>query len=286
MTSLYTYLGPRGESAGGDAGALPSDQAEDADFDERRRDLEKIRQAAWEMKVMTLPMLFKAADGKAGLEKALDELVREGGEAVKDGARIVILSDRAMDDGPRGDAVAAGDGRGASSSGEDATAARGAGLVMETGEAREVHHHCLLIGYGAGAINPYLAFETLWELRRRGRIDCRRTDDGQAKKNYIKAANKGMIKVMSKMGISTVQSYSGAQIFEAIGLNDEVIEKSSWARRRRSTGVGLDVFAQEAIRRHEIGFPARHESKSLPVLPNGGQYRGGRTASGICSTRK
>jgi glutamate synthase (NADPH) large chain len=144
------------------------------------------------------------------------------------------------------------------------------GIVLEKGEAREVHHHAMLVGYGADAINPYLAFETLWELRAQKKLDVK--DDKTIIKNYIKAVDKGLLKVMSKMGISTLQSYKGGQIFEAIGLNADVIRRSFVGTSSKIDGVGFDVLAKEALRRHEIGFPARTESRALPVLPNGGQY--------------
>src|SRR5262249_48596753 len=116
-------------------------------------------------------------------------------------------------------------------------------LVLETGEPREVHHFALLIGYGAGAINPYLAFETLDDSIRQGTLS--QIDHKKEVKNYIKAINKGVLKVMSKMGISTAQSYCGAKIFEAIGLNKEVIDKYFTWTASRVSGVGLDVIAAE-----------------------------------------
>src|SRR5438270_936889 len=144
-----------------------------------------------------------------------------------------------------------------------------AGLVIETGEAREVHHFCLLIGFGAGAINPYVAFETIADLHKDG-ILPRDLSLEQAKKNYIKAANKGIIKVASKMGISTVQSYRGAQIFEAIGISDEVVDRYFTKTASRIKGVGLDVLATEALERHRRGFPPIQVNGQ--VLDNGGIY--------------
>jgi glutamate synthase domain-containing protein 2/glutamate synthase domain-containing protein 3 len=144
------------------------------------------------------------------------------------------------------------------------------GLVIETGEAREAHHFCLLIGYGAGAINPYVAFETLHDMADDGVLPKDVTYD-VAKKNYIKAANKAILKVASKMGISTVQSYRGAQIFEAIGLSDEVIGKYFTNTASRIKGVGLDVIAAECLERHRHGFPPIRVNGE--VLDNGGQYQ-------------
>ncbi len=161
-------------------------------------------------------MLFSVADGEDGLEKAVDELCAKSAQAVKDGYSILILSDRGVDkDKAPIPALLA------TSAVHHHLIREGTrtqcGLVIETAEARETHHFCLLIGYGAGAINPYLAFETLADLAKEGVLPKDLTYD-KARYNYIKAANKGIIKVASKMGISTVQSYRGAQIFEAIGL--------------------------------------------------------------------
>jgi glutamate synthase (NADPH/NADH) large chain len=233
-------------------------------------DLAKIKELnhrGWKTKLIDI--VFDRAGGEKAMTAALDRICEETTRAIADGYSLVVLSDRAMDY----DHVAL-----------PSLLAIGAvhhhlvrtnkrtriGLVLETGEAREVHHHAMLIGYGADAINPYLAFETLWELRAQKKLDVK--DDKTLIKNYIKAVDKGLLKVMSKMGISTLQSYKGAQIFEAVGLNQDVIGRSFVGTVSKVDGVGLGVLANEAIRRHEIGFPARKESKALPVLPTGGQY--------------
>src|SRR5438270_13297275 len=145
-----------------------------------------------------------------------------------------------------------------------------AGLVIETGEAREVHHFCLLIGYGAGAINPYVAFETVADLHRDGILPKDLTLD-QAKKNFIKAANKGIIKVASKMGISTVQSYRGAQIFEAVGISKEVIDKYFTYTAASLNGVTLEIIDRESLERHRTGFPPIKVNGE--VLESGGFYQ-------------
>src|SRR5207245_1334193 len=190
-------------------------------------------------------------------------------EAVRDGATILILSDRGVDrdKAPIPSLLA--------------TAAvhhhliregtrTQAGLVVETGEAREVHHFCLLIGYGAGAINPYVAFETIADLHRDGILPKDMSLE-QAKKNYIKAANKGIIKVASKMGISTVQSYRGAQIFEAIGIGEDVINLYFSGTASRIGGIGLETIAAEALERHRRGYPPIRVDAH--VLAAGGQYQ-------------
>ncbi|MGB8223881.1 MAG: glutamate synthase large subunit, partial [Polyangiales bacterium] len=146
------------------------------------------------------------------------------------------------------------------------------GIVVETGEAREVHHHCCLVGYGADAINPYLAFEALWEERRRGTLNEERfPDDDSIVSGYRKAVAKGMLKVFAKMGISTLQSYKGAQIFEAVGLNSSVIDVCFSGTSSRIQGVGFNVIAQELVERHALGYPD-DEDLRLPMLPNDGQF--------------
>ncbi len=268
VTSLYTYLGREGN--------LLDETPEHCRLIKVKTpilsntEMAKLREVATgEMRSVTLPMIFKAAEGEAALAKAVDELCILAAQAVKDGASILILSDRGVD------------GENAPIPSLLATAAvhhhliregtrTQCGLVIETGEAREVHHFCLLIGYGAGAINPYLAFETIADLHREGLLPKDLTLE-QAKKNYIKAANKGIIKVASKMGISTVQSYRGAQIFEAIGLSKDLIAKYFTGTSSRIGGVGVDILAAESIERHRKGFPPIQVDQT--VLANGGNYQ-------------
>ena len=146
------------------------------------------------------------------------------------------------------------------------------GIVVETGEAREVHHHCLLIGYGADGINPYLAFEALWQARRDGLLDSQaHPDDASIVLAYRKGVAKGMLKVMAKMGISTLQSYKGAQIFEALGLADDVVDRCFAGTASRLQGVRFPVLEQEALRRHTLGYAAREDARST-TLPNPGEF--------------
>ena len=142
-------------------------------------------------------------------------------------------------------------------------------LLLESGDAREVHHVALLIGYGAGAVNPYLAFETLDDMIAQGMVEGVTRE--KATLNYIKALNKGILKVMSKMGISTLQSYCGAQIFEAIGLEQQFVDRYFTWTASRIGGVGIDVIAREVKERHERAFPARRPA--LGDLESGGEYR-------------
>jgi glutamate synthase (NADPH/NADH) large chain len=145
------------------------------------------------------------------------------------------------------------------------------GLVLETGEAREVHHFCTLVGYGADAINPYLAFEALAFRHQEGVLKSDYAPE-KAVEIYRKAAGKAMLKVFAKMGISTLQSYKGAQIFEAVGINHAVIDLCFAGTASRIEGVGFDVLAEEQVRRHEVGYPTLPEAAKLPVLPNDGQF--------------
>src|SRR5687767_11862299 len=219
-------------------------------------------------KSLTLPTLFKAADGERGLESALEELFTKASQAVKDGFNIIILSDRGInkENAPIPALLAV--------SGlhhhliREGTRTR-VGLVLESGEPREVHHFSLLIGYGAGAINPYLAFETLDDMIREGLLPDMKHKE--ACKNFVKAAVKGVVKVISKMGISTIQSYRGAQIFEAVGLSQKIIDKYFTWTASRIEGVGLDVIAQEVEMRHRVAFPDREVNGH--VLDVGGHYQ-------------
>ena len=219
-------------------------------------------------KSVTLPILFEVAHGPSGLEKAMDELCRKVSKAIQDGYNVVVLSDRGVDKehAPIPSLLAV--------SGvhhhliREGTRTR-VGMVLETGEPREVHHYSLLISYGCGAINPYLAFESLDDLIRQGLLTG--LDHKAACKNYLKAAMKGVVKVISKMGISTVQSYWGAQIFEAIGLKQSFIDKYFTWTPSRVEGVGIEAIAREALDRHQHAFPDRPVNGHL--LDAGGQYQ-------------
>ncbi|MFN3484867.1 MAG: glutamate synthase large subunit, partial [Planctomycetota bacterium] len=216
----------------------------------------------------TLSMLYPVAEGGRGLEKAIDDLCRQASRAIAEGADLLVLSDRGVRRGlapiPALLAVAGVHHHLI----REGTRTR-AGIVVESGEPREVHHFAMLLGYGAGAINPYLALDTVADLCRRGSLGD--LDEEHALRNYIKAAVKGVVKVISKMGISTIQSYRGAQIFEAIGLGREVIDRYFTWTASRVGGVGLDVLAEEARMRHERAFPERPMDGR--VLDAGGQYQ-------------
>ena len=218
-------------------------------------------------KAETLPILFKAAGGKQGLETALDNLFAAADEAIKAGANILILSDRGVS--PELAPIPALLATAGLHHHLIRVGTRGkVGLVLESGEPREVHHFALLIGYGCSAINPYLAYETIDDLIKEGLL--LKTDHKTAQKKFIKAAIKGVVKTMAKMGISTVQSYRGAQIFEAVGLNSEVVDKYFTWTPSRIQGIGLDVIAAEAVARHHRAFPPVSVN---PNLEAGGQYQ-------------
>jgi glutamate synthase (ferredoxin) len=219
-------------------------------------------------KSVTLPILFKANSGEAGLARAMEDLFGRATSAVEAGANILILSDRGVDQEmapiPALLAVAGLHHHLI----REGTRTR-VGLVLESGEPREVHHFSLLIGYGAGAINPYLAFETVNDMIREGLLVNVTPED--ACHNFVKAAVKGVVKVISKMGISTIQSYRGAQIFEAVGLHPSVVEKYLSGTASRIGGIGLDVIAREVQLRHEHAFPKRQVNGH--VLDAGGNYQ-------------
>ncbi|HET9199440.1 MAG TPA: glutamate synthase large subunit [Dehalococcoidia bacterium] len=219
-------------------------------------------------KTAVLPTLFPVTAGAAGLEKAMEELCDAASRALADGCSLLILSDRGVDkDNAPIPALLATSGV------HHHLVAEGSrtrvGLIVESGEPREVHHMALLIGYGAGAINPYLALETLDDMIRQDFLPG--LDHKAAVKNYIKALNKGILKVMSKMGISTVQSYTGAQIFEAIGLNQDLIDRYFTRTASRVGGIGIDVIAEEVLIRHRKAFPERPVRE--PELEEGGEYQ-------------
>ena len=232
-------------------------------------ELAKLKHVAQgQFKSRSFPILFKVAEGEAGLERAMDELCAKASEAIREGINILILSDRGIDhDNAAIPALLAVAGLHHHLN-REGTRTR-VGLLLESGEPREVHHFSLLIGYGCAAINPYLAFETLDDMIREGLLP--NVDHKTACKNFVKGAAKGVVKVISKMGISTIQSYRGAQIFEAIGLKKSLVDKYFTWTPTRVEGVGLDVIAQEVAVRHRHAFPVR--AVNGHTLDVGGQYQ-------------
>ncbi|HWZ94492.1 MAG TPA: glutamate synthase large subunit [Opitutaceae bacterium] len=220
-------------------------------------------------KVGVLPILFRITRGEAGLAKALEEICLMSRRMIEeDEVTVLILSDRGVtrDFAPIPALLAvAGLHHYLIREGLRTRIS----IVLETGEAREVHHFSLLIGYGCSAINPYVAFETIDGMIQDGLLP--NIDHKTACKNMVKAASKGVIKVMSKMGISSIQSYRGAQVFEAVGLRQDVIDHYFTWTSSRVGGIGLDVIAQEVLARHHAAFPDRQVNGH--VLPVGGQYQ-------------
>ncbi|OGX06311.1 MAG: glutamate synthase subunit alpha [Omnitrophica WOR_2 bacterium GWA2_47_8] len=232
-------------------------------------DLEKIRHLdQGNLKAITFPTVFEKSDGAAGLEKALEELFKQVDRAIDEGYSIFILSDREInkDHVPMPSLLAC-------SALHHHLIRQGTrtkvSLVIETGEAREMHHFAVLIGYGANAINPYLVFETIEDQLARGRYP-KGLDFKHAEKNYLKATRKGLFKVISKMGISTIQSYCGAQIFEAVGLGEELIGKYFTATPSRIGGIGIETVAEEMLKRHRTAYPDHNVYDEM--LDIGGDY--------------
>ncbi|MCH2059910.1 MAG: glutamate synthase large subunit [Verrucomicrobiales bacterium] len=218
-----------------------------------------------------IDITFPKEQGVDGVRQTLQRICSEAEQAIRDGYSIAVLSDRGVsaDRVPVSTLMATGAVHHYLVKNALRTQI---GLVLETGEAREVHHHCLLVGYGADAINPYMAFEALWKARREGLCDPDEFGDDQSLVGaYRKGVAKGMLKVMAKMGISTLHSYKGAQIFEAIGLQDEVIDLCFVGTASRVQGVNLDELAEEMLRRHSLGFPPREEDM-METLPNPGEF--------------
>ena len=218
----------------------------------------------------TIAITFKASGEPGALKKALDRVCYNAKSAVEDGYEILILSDREVDS----DHVAIPSVL--------ATAAvhhylireklrSGADIILESGDIRETHHFATVIGYGAAAVNPYLALESMYGLRDEGVLDSKLTDDDIVAK-YTAAVGSGLLKTFSKMGISTLQSYLGAQVFEALGINSDVIDEYFTGTVSRIEGLSLDQIAQEALLRHREGFPEANRIAVENLLPTGGEY--------------
>jgi glutamate synthase (NADPH/NADH) large chain len=217
-------------------------------------------------RTLTVDTTFARSDVPGGVRRAIDRICAEAERAIDEGYSLLVLSDRAIaaDRVPVSALLACGAVHHHLVQRAKRTRI---GIIIESGEAREVHHHCLLVGYGADGINPYLAFEALEQARDDGLLEAS-TDFVE---DYRQAVAKGMLKVMAKMGISTLQSYKGGQIFEALGLADDVIERCFRGTVSRLQGVGFDVIEQETLRRHALGYP-EHATDKLSSLPNPGEF--------------
>ncbi|MCK8613570.1 glutamate synthase large subunit [Gordonia sp. C13] len=214
--------------------------------------------------------LYPVAEGGAGLRKALDEIRAKASAAIEDGANLIVLSDRESDENlaPIPSLLL--------------TAAvhhhlvrerkrTRAGLIVESGDCREVHHVATLVGFGAAAVNPYMAFESIEDMVERGVLGD--VDFATAKKNYIKAASKGVLKVMSKMGISTIASYTGAQLFQVIGLSQATVDEFFTGLISQLDGIGLDEIAADVAARHALAFSDRPSERAHRELEVGGEYQ-------------
>ncbi len=270
VMSTVTYVGPQGNLLGEEPSyahvvKVPLPVLDNAKLERLRGLSPAVRFGS-----RTLATTFSATDGPPGLLSALDRLCAEAEAAADDGASVLILSDRGADSGqaPIPSLLACA----AVHHHLIRRAKRSqVGLVVESGEPREVMHFCLLIGYGANAVNAYLAYETLEAMHARGQLDDQSLSLERALANFEQAIRKGILKVMSKMGISTVQSYHGAQIFEAIGLAREVVDRYFPGTTSQIEGVDLETIAGEALAKHRSAYlPCGEDSTELPV---GGEYQ-------------
>ena len=232
--------------------------------------LEKLRRVSWGSFLATsLPMLFRVGGGEQQLEEAVENLCRRASLAIKSGYTLLILTDRGVDHEyapiPSLLAMSAVHNHLIREGTRNQVA-----LIVESGEPREVMHFALLLGYGASAVNPYLAIETLEDLHRSGAFPADTTWD-KVFKSYMKSIDKGLLKTFSKMGISTLQSYQGAQIFETIGLDKSLVEKYFTGTSTRIKGIGMEVLAREAILKHEFAMQPPHLSDT--ELRVGGEYQ-------------
>ncbi len=235
-------------------------------------ELDKLRhvaEAGFGWSARSVSCLYPVAEGGAGMSAALDRIRAEASAAIAEGATILILSDWASTKEMAPIPALLVTSAVHHHLIREKTRTQ-VGLVIETGEAREVHHFCLLLGFGAAAVNPYLALDSIEDRCRNGVL---KVDFATASKQYIKAACKGVLKVMSKMGISTVASYTGAQIFEAIGLGDELIDEYFTGTVSRLGGIGLNEIAAETAIRHATAYPSRPEERSHRDIELGGEYQ-------------
>ncbi|GAB2656216.1 glutamate synthase large subunit [Gordonia jinhuaensis] len=214
--------------------------------------------------------LYPVAEGGAGLRKALDDVRAQVSAAIADGVRLIVLSDRESDEvlAPIPSLLLTAAVHHHLVKEKTRTQV---GLIVEAGDAREVHHMACLVGFGAGAINPYMAFESIEDMIDRGSL--RGVEYDKAVANYIKSAGKGVLKVMSKMGISTIASYTGAQLFQVIGLSQDVVDEFFTGLRSHLDGIGLDDIAEEVAIRHRLGFADRPSERAFRRLEVGGEYQ-------------
>ena len=223
----------------------------------------------WKTKVIDIT--YEKDSGSEGMASKLDQICLDSENACDEGYGFIVLSDRLVDK----NRIALSTLLACSTVNNhliNNQKRKRVGIILESGEAREVHHHCLLFGYGADAINPYLAFEAIWQAKIDGLLEKSDiTSYTSMIDAYKKGVKKGIMKVMAKIGISTLHSYKGAQIFEAVGLSDEIINKSFPGTASRVQGINFEGLTKEIERRHDLGYPIDYEGK-LSVLPNPGDF--------------
>ena len=270
IMSLECLIGPEGN--------LLSSKAENAHrlrlknpilSNEELSSIKNLNQYDWKTKVIDIT--YPKEEGHSGILKTIDRVCAESESAIDDNYSFIVLSDKNLNEQNLAisSLIACSSVSQHLVKNEKRTKTA---LIVETGEAREVHHHCLLFGYGADAINPYLAFEALWQSQIDGLLNSADiTSYEDLIEAYKKGVKKGILKVMAKIGISTLQSYKGAQIFEAVGLADEIIDKAFPGTASRVQGVNFEALSKEAKRRHDLGYPKEKNGK-VSVLSNPGDF--------------
>jgi glutamate synthase (NADPH/NADH) large chain len=232
-------------------------------------EIKKIDLNQWKTKVIDL--VYLKSLGTEGMLEHIENICKEAEQAIEEGYSFIVLSDKNINK----ENIALSSFLACSSVHHHLVQKQKRtriGIIVESGEAREVHHHCLLFGYGADAVNPYLAYESIWKAKKEGLLDDKKLESYEdIVKAYKKGTKKGILKVMAKMGISTLQSYKGAQIFEAVGLSNQIIDKCFAGTASRVGGIGFEALFIEQKRRHDLGFP-KDESGKIVSLPNPGDF--------------
>lgn len=239
-------------------------------LDHELKTLRSIGERDFSLTSITLSTLFNVGKGPKEMEDALNELCKKASQAVDEGKALIILSDRGVDKTHAPIPMLLAVGAVHHSLLRERKRMK-VSLIVESGEPREVHHFAALIGYGASVINPYLTVETIRDMVRRG--DIKNLDEEEAIMRYKKSINKGLLKVMSKMGISTLNSYHGGQIFEIIGLNEEVVNFCFAGTPSQIGGIGFKELAQDAMARHQEAFPREEQASVSLQLDHGGEYK-------------
>jgi glutamate synthase (NADPH/NADH) large chain len=274
VTALRTMIGPEGNLFAPDERSANMIELDSPiiDNDQLAQLLHIDEVPTVEGYTAVVPCLYPVKDGAVGLATAIQSVFDQVDALIEDGASGIVLSDRGVSAelAPIPSLLITG---GVHHHLIRAKTRTRVTLIVETGEAREVHHLCLLLGYGAAAVNPYMAFETIDSLIDEGLYEVDTIDRGQAHANYLKAAGNGILKVMSKMGISTVASYVGSQIFEALGIGEELIDRFFTGTPSRLGGIGLEVIAEEIARRHRVAFAPNPAERAHRDLDLGGEYQ-------------